>query len=65
MKRLLLFVIASFSSLLVCAQEANKEDIMQLNGRIYVVVAVVVTILIGLFLYVWSLDRKIRKMEKE
>ncbi|MEO5997182.1 MAG: CcmD family protein [Chitinophagaceae bacterium] len=38
---------------------------MRSNGKIYVVVAVVLTILLGLFLYLASLDKKIRKMEKE
>jgi CcmD family protein len=37
---------------------------MKSNGKIYVVVAVVLTILLGLFAYVWNLDRKITKLEK-
>lgn len=36
---------------------------MKSNGKIYVVVAVVLVILIGLFAYVWRLDRKISKLE--
>lgn len=49
------------------AQDKNVEmaDRMRSNGRIYVVVAVVLTILIGLILYVFRLDRKISKLEKE
>lgn len=46
----------------------NKEtmaDTMRSNGRIYVVVAVVVTILTGLLLYLWRLDRKMTRLEKE
>jgi hypothetical protein len=38
---------------------------MRSNGRIYVVVAVMLTILIGLVLYVVRLDRKISKLEKD
>jgi CcmD family protein len=38
---------------------------MRSNGKIYVVVAVVVTILLGLFLYLANLDKKITKLEKE
>ena len=38
---------------------------MRANGKIYVVVAVVVTILLGLFLYLANLDKKISKLEKE
>jgi tetrahydromethanopterin S-methyltransferase subunit D len=47
------------------AQNANPEaDLMRGNGKIYVVVAVCLTILIGLFIYVFSLDRKISRLEK-
>jgi uncharacterized membrane protein len=49
------------------AQDKKVEmaDLMRSNGKIYVVVAVVTTILIGLILYVFRLDRKISKLEKE
>ena len=40
-------------------------ETMRSNGRIYVVLAVILTILTGLILYLVRLDRKIRKMEKE
>jgi len=60
---LLLFLASSTA---VKAQEAVAEnaDLMRGNGKIYVVVAVVVTILLGLFAYVFNLDRKISKLEK-
>ena len=35
------------------------------EGKIYVVVAVVVTILTGVVIYLISLDRKISKLEKQ
>jgi len=44
---------------------ADMADMMRSNGRIFVVVAVVVVILIGLILYLVRLDRKISKLEKE
>jgi hypothetical protein len=48
------------------AQDDKVEmaDTMRSNGRIYVVVAVVVLILLGLFLYLVRLDKKITKIEK-
>jgi len=51
----------------VFAQDKKTEmaDLMRENGRIYVVVAVVLTILIGLILYVVRLDKKISRLEKE
>jgi K+-transporting ATPase A subunit len=38
---------------------------MRSNGKIYVVVTVMLIILIGLLLYLFRLDRKITKMEKQ
>lgn len=55
-------------SIITNAQDGKKPemaDLMRSNGRIYVVVAVMLTILIGLVLYVVRLDRKISKIEKE
>lgn len=43
----------------------DMADMMRSNGRIFVVVAVVVVILIGLILYLVRLDKKISKLEKE
>ena len=53
-------------SLIGFAQDKKVEmaDGMRSNGRIYVVVAVVLTILIGLILYVFRLDRKMSKLER-
>lgn len=65
--RSLLFVVCTllYSSILF-AQDNKPEmaDLMRSNGKIYVVVAVCLTILIGLFLYVFLLDRKISRLEK-
>ncbi len=47
------------------AKKVEMADEMRSNGKIYIVVAVCLTILIGLFLYVFSLDRKLSKIEKE
>ena len=61
---LLALLLVSFMG---SAQDKKVEmaDLMRSNGRIYVVVAVVLTILTGLILYVFRLDRKISKLEKE
>ncbi len=63
---LLLMLPALLLSTNIFAQDnVATESFMRSNGKIYVVVAICVTILIGLFLYVASVDRKIRKIEKE
>lgn len=66
MNKYLLIVVALFFTLTVSAQEkVEMADLMRSNGKIYTVVAVCLTILIGLFIYVFSIDRKISKLEKE
>lgn len=53
---------------LTMAETGSDESLatlMRSNGKIYVVVAVMLTILIGLILYLISIDRKISKLEKE
>jgi hypothetical protein len=40
-------------------------DGLRSNGKIYVVVAVLLTVLTGLIIYVVTVDRKITKLEKE
>ncbi len=44
---------------------AETDSVMRSNGKIYVVMAICIVILLGLFLYVISIDKKITKMEKE
>jgi hypothetical protein len=56
----LLFSVNTFAQ-----DNATSESVMRSNGKIYVVVAICVTILIGLFLYIASIDKKIGKIEKE
>lgn len=57
----LFFSVCSFAQ----SQEVEMADTMRSNGKIYIVVAVCLTILVGLFLYVMNVDRKLRKLEKE
>jgi CcmD family protein len=68
MKKLLTLLLPLLAPLLMMAQEkpnVEMADLMRSNGRIYVVVAVMLTILIGLVLYVVRLDKKISRLEKE
>jgi heme export protein D (CcmD) len=66
MRRFSLIICALLLSLISFAQEkVEMADGMRSNGKIYVVVTVCLVILIGLFLYVANIDRKVRKMEKD
>ncbi len=38
---------------------------MLANGKIFVVVAVLALILVGIFVYLFTIDRKVTKLEKE
>lgn len=57
----LLLSITAFSQEIV-TDELRKEQRMQQS--IYIVLAVVITIVLGLFIYLLLLDRKISKLEK-
>jgi len=46
------------------SQHVEMADQLRANGKIYVVVAVLLVILAGLILYVARLDRKITRLEK-
>ncbi|MGB3153590.1 MAG: CcmD family protein [Chitinophagaceae bacterium] len=67
LKKIITLLAMTVTSCVVFAQDKKVEmaDTMRSNGRIYVVVAVVITILTGLILYVVRLDRKMSKLERE
>jgi len=44
--------------------DVEMADQMRSEGKIYVVVAVILTVLVGLILYLLVLDRKVNKLEK-
>ena len=64
MKKILSIALFTLLTLFVNAQDGTMDDIMKENGKIYVVIAVMLTILAGLVLYLIRLDRKISKLEK-
>lgn len=63
---LLLTLLASVGQ--VVAQTADTPemaDALRQSGKIYVVVAVILIVVIGLIGYLISLDRKVSRLEKE
>ncbi len=56
------FLVLSFSGF---AQEVEMADTMRSEGKIYVVVAILLVILAGLVAYVIAIDRKATRMEKK
>jgi len=67
LKRIAATIAMAMITVFANAQDAAVEatDVMKTNGKIYVVMAVVVVIVLGLFIYLINLDRKIAKLEKE
>lgn len=66
LKKLWATALLAVINFTVKAQTApGTEDVMRGSGKIYVVVAVCLTILLGLFFYVFTIDRKLNKLEKE
>jgi len=49
--------------MLASAQDVEMADKFRADGKIYVVIAVFSIILAGLFVYLFSLDKKIGKLE--
>jgi hypothetical protein len=52
-------------SVLSAREQVEMADTMRNNGKIYVVVAILLVILFGLIAYLIMLDRRITKVEKE
>ena len=68
MKSILSFVLILFVSTVLQAQEKISEpqmaDTFRSNGKIYVVIAVILVIFAGIIAYLIHLDRKISRIEK-
>lgn len=63
------FLIASLlfvaSGICFAQEQVEMADELRSSGKIYVVVAVLTTILIGMIIFLVLIDRKVSKVEKE
>lgn len=57
-------MILMLVSLSLQAQHESSPDFMRSTGKIYVVAAVTIVILLSIFVYLILLDRKITRLEK-
>ena len=64
MKFIITALLSLFCSTITFAQEVEMADIMRSNGKIYVVVAVIATIFIGLMIYLIRIDKKVQNLEE-
>lgn len=67
MKKIIFALMLLLSSVQLFAQTGQVEmaDAMRSNGKIYVVVVCIVVILAGLLVYLFSLDKRLKKIEKK
>jgi hypothetical protein len=65
MKKFLYLLMLMTISSLANAQDAEMADVMRSNGKIYVVVGIILIVLVGLITYLFLLDRKITKLENK
>ena len=62
---LFLFIGSNLTAQTNSIKNETMADLMRSNGKIYVVVAVVATILIGLIAYMFRVEKKISSLEKD
>lgn len=62
-----LMLLLSFLStaLITSAQATDDAGAMEKNGKIYVVMAVCLTVLLGLIIYLVMIDRKVSALENK
>ena len=68
MKKILVLAFLLLSYAGAFAQQANDvemADALRSSGKIYVVIATIVIIFVGLAIYLFSIDRRLKKIEKE
>jgi len=62
------YLLLLLDGIILSTQSFAQENLaaetpMRSNGKIYVVLAICITILLGLFIYLLSIERKIKQIE--
>ncbi|WP_134089315.1 CcmD family protein [Olivibacter sp. XZL3] len=69
MKKLILLVLLGltsfFHSFAQSSNDVEMADVLRSSGKIYVVVAVVCVIFVGFIIYLFTIDRKISRLENK
>ena len=58
-----IILCVSFVTSFAADGDPEMADVMRSNGKIYIVVAIVLIVLAGLITYLFLLDRKVKKLE--
>jgi CcmD family protein len=68
-RKFVTLIVLLLINILSIAQDSTEAvdmaDTMRSNGKIYVVLAVILTIFLGIIIYLVRLDKKMSKLEKE
>ncbi|MDN5287398.1 MAG: CcmD family protein [Mucilaginibacter sp.] len=64
-KVLLLFLLSFSAAFAQQSTAVEMDDVLRSSGKIYVVVLTIVIIFAGLAIYLFSIDRRLKKIEKE
>jgi hypothetical protein len=59
------FFLITFLYSVAQSNKVEMADTMRSNGKIYVVIAVILTIFAGIIIYLIRLDKKITSLEKD
>ncbi len=63
--RIILGIVFALLSNFAIAQSVEMADQFRSEGKIYVVIAVIGTLLVGFFIYLIVIDKKLSKLEKK
>ena len=65
MKRIFSLILMLLCFVAVKAQNVEMADKMRSEGKIYVVIGTIVIVFAGLAVYLFTIDRRLKKIEKE
>lgn len=61
----ILLIVAMFGAFAQEPEKVEMADALRASGKIYVVVAVIAVIFLGIATYLFYMERRLRKLEKE
>lgn len=65
MKRILCLALMLMGYASAFAQDVEMADTMRSEGKIYVVIGTIAIVFIGLAIYLFSIDRRLTRIEKQ
>ncbi len=65
MRYILIILFSVLYSAIAFAQDVEMADDLRSDGKIYIVVAVLLIVFTGIVIYLINIDKKVSKLEKE